>query len=648
MRGIIQAFAQDAALRSGLTMPVWPAIVSTRCIDCGARMLQRVCLILAWLLTLFVAEMQAETVGEFRAQQGVMDLSGWMPTQQPLALSGEWRFAWQQLSDGTGSDDWPLFTMPSTWDKSGQAGYQYPGQGYATFVLDIQGLDPAVSWALFIPEITSSFRLLANGRDILHGGRVDAALQNVQPYQGNRWVSFGPVSDGRVRLALQVANYHHYSAGPWQPLLLGPEHQITRSYARHVIYEAVILLLLLLIGLLLMLEYAVDHKDRTGLWLGLFTLLLGIRLGTTSFAPLYWMLDLDPPWTLHIRVIYISMLISPVTLFAWLHSAFGVDFSRRLRNLCSLPFLLAALVCLLVPPLWFTALLAAFGGLLFLGVMVATFILLRAVYLGRRGAWLILPGIMLLGVAVIHDILLNNQLLSGQYWSPLGFLIFIVSMICNFLLNRVWAQQEIVRLSEELQLINGELEQRVAERTQALAEKANALQNVNQQLQVLADVDGLTGLLNRRALLEQLQQLKQWQGSVAVLWIDLDHFKRINDGFGHAAGDAVLAAFGALLRRLGRDRDRLARLGGEEFAVLLLDCGAEGAETFAWRLQQQLRELQVPDWPQIHNLSVSTGIAVGRLGEIDGEELLNAADHAMYEVKHSTRDGYKIAADYRG
>ena len=109
----------------------------------------------------------------------------------------------------------------------------------------------------------------------------------------------------------------------------------------------------------------------------------------------------------------------------------------------------------------------------------------------------------------------------------------------------------------------------------------------------------------------------------------------------------MLAAFGALLRRLGRDRDRLARLGGEEFAVLLLDCGAEGAETFARRLQQQLRELQVPDWPQIHNLSASTGIAVGRLGETDGEELLNAADQAMYEVKHSTRDGYKIAADYR-
>ncbi|MCB2388003.1 sensor domain-containing diguanylate cyclase [Thalassolituus alkanivorans] len=609
-------------------------------------MRRRICLILAWLLTLSATELQAEIAQEFRAQQGVMNLSG-RPVTQPLALAGEWRFAWQQLSDGSGSHDWPLFTMPSTWDENGQAGYEYPGQGYATFVLDIQGLDPQVDWALFVPEIATSFRLLANGRDILHGGRVGTSRQEVQPYQGNRWVRLGGIADGRLQLVLQVANYHHHSAGPWQPLLLGPEDQITRGYAQHVIYEAVILLLLLLIGLLLVMEYTVDRKDRTGLWLGLFTLMLGVRLGTTSFAPLYWMLSLNPPWELHIRVIYISMLVSPVLLFGWLHAAFGTDFSRSLRNLFSLPFLLAALLCLLLPPLWFTALLGIFGGLLLLGVVVSTLALLRMVYLGRRGAWLILPGTMLLGVAVIHDVLLNNQLLSGQYWSPLGFLIFIVSMICNFLLNRVWSRQEIVRLSEELRLINRELEQRVAERTQALAEKANALLDANQQLQVLADVDGLTGLLNRRALLEQLQQLKQWQGSVAVLWIDLDHFKRINDGFGHAAGDAVLAAFGALLRRLGRDRDRLARLGGEEFAVLLLDCGAEGAETFARRLQQQLRELQVPDWPQIHNLSASTGIAVGRLGETDGEELLNAADQAMYEVKHSTRDGYKIAADYR-
>ncbi|UXD88705.1 sensor domain-containing diguanylate cyclase [Thalassolituus hydrocarboniclasticus] len=598
-----------------------------------------------WLMML-PAALQAEPDGAFRAREGVLDLSGWTAAQ-PLALAGEWRFAWQQLSDGIGSDDWPLFVMPSTWDQSGQAGYQYPGQGYATFVLDIQGLDPAINWALFIPEITSSFRLLANGRELIHGGNVTAALELVQPYQGNRWVSLGRISEGRIKLVLQVANYHHHSAGPWQSLLLGSEYQITRSYAHHVIYEAVILLLLALIGLLLLLEYLVDRKDRTGLWLGLFTLMLGVRLGTTSFAPLYWMLDISPSWILHIRVIYISMLLSPVLLFTWLHSAFSGDFSRRLRNLCSLPFLLAALTCLLLPPLWFTALLGVFGGLLLLVVVVAMAVLLRAVYLGRRGAWVILPGMVLLGVAVIHDVLLINQLLVGQFWSPLGFLIFIVSMICNFLLNRVWARQEIVRLSEQLLQVNRELEQRVAERTQALAEKANALQDANQQLQVLADVDGLTGLLNRRALLQQLQQLKQWQGSVAVLWIDLDHFKRINDGFGHAAGDAVLAAFGALLRRLGRDRDRLARLGGEEFAVLLLDCGAEGAETFARRLQQQLRELQVPDWPQIHNLSASTGIAIGRLGETDGEELLNAADQAMYEVKHSTRDGYKIAADYR-
>ena len=171
----------------------------------------------------------------------------------------------------------------------------------------------------------------------------------------------------------------------------------------------------------------------------------------------------------------------------------------------------------------------------------------------------------------------------------------------------------------------------------------------------MSTTDGLTRLSNRNFFINRGQeeiartreQTLPSSPSLSCIMIDLDHFKRINDGFGHAAGDAVLAAFGALLRRLGRDRDRLARLGGEEFAVLLLDCGAEGAETFARRLQQQLRELQVPDWPQIHNLSASTGIAVGRLGETDGEELLNAADQAMYEVKHSTRDGYKIAADYR-
>lgn len=610
-------------------------------------MLRSVLFVWGLLLAFSSAVLQAEPDRRFQAQQGMLNLAGWSGAQ-PVPLAGEWRFAWQQLSDGSGSHDWPLFAMPSTWDDDGQAGYQYPGQGFATFVLDIQGLDPDIEWALFVPEIATAFRLLMNGHEVLLGGQVADSVTDFKPYRGHRWVKLQPAADGRVRLVLQVANFRSHSGGPWQPVLLGSEEQITHRFGHHIIYEAVVMLLLLLIGLLLLLEHAVDHKDRTGLWLGLFTLMLAIRLGTTSYAPLYWMLHIDPPWVLHMRVIYISMMLSPVVLFAWLHSAFSSDFSQRSRNLFSLPFWLSSLLCIVLPPLWFTALLWFFSTLLFLAVTLSCWVLLRALFLGRRGAWVILPGTMLLGITVIHDVLLNNQLLSGQYWSPLGFLIFIVSLICNFLLNRVWARQEIVRLSEQLQQVNRELEHRVSERTQALAEKAEALQNANQQLRVLADVDGLTGLLNRRALLTQLKNLKQWQGRVAVLLIDLDHFKHINDRFSHAAGDAVLAAFGALLRRLGRDRDRLARLGGEEFAVLLLDCDAAGAEIFAARLQQQLRQLEIADWPQIRNLTASVGIAVAHLVDVDGEVLLNAADHAMYEVKHSTRDGYKIASGYSG
>ena len=579
------------------------------------------------------------------AQQGVLDAFSWDPRKHPLQLSGEWGFEWQTLQPG---DLWypprpPWFEMPSTWDSGGTAGWNYPGRGYATFTLRVANLSERYDYAILIPEVSTSYRLFANGRLVSEGGNVSDRAEHGEPYNGNHLARIPAPDQGQLRLILQVANFDHHSGGPWQSLELGIRDDMANRYFSSMVYEAVIAALMVVMAILLVLEYFVDPKDRSGLWLGLFALALGVRLGISGYAPFYWMLDGHLPWSWHMTLAYITMLISPVFFLGWMHASFPYDLARRSAQLLSFPYLICALLCLLLPPRYFTMLLTFFSVMVMLMVALGAFFLVLISWRRRHGSLLLMLGVISLGVTVVHDVMLNNQLIGGAPWIAMGLLIFILSQTSNFLSLRVMQRRQIEFLSKELSRANHELEDRVELRTRDLAEKAQALERANNQLQVLANVDGLTGLLNRRAFIEQMKQLSELPVKVALLWIDIDHFKGINDTYGHAAGDLVLKRMGHLLRNLGRDQDRSGRLGGEEFALLLLDCDESGAEQYAQRLQMAMKQMTFEHWPELKDISASIGIAIGRLGEDSWEELIRNADEAMYHVKRHGRDGYRFS-----
>jgi diguanylate cyclase (GGDEF)-like protein/PAS domain S-box-containing protein len=153
------------------------------------------------------------------------------------------------------------------------------------------------------------------------------------------------------------------------------------------------------------------------------------------------------------------------------------------------------------------------------------------------------------------------------------------------------------------------------------------------KLRRLADHDALTWLLNRRCFLEglnrELQSLRSTGGHGALLLLDLDHFKEINDTAGHAAGDDVLCATADTLRRRLRSTDVIGRIGGDEFATLLLDVTPAQARDVAEELTEMLGEQKI---------EASIGIAtVDSLSTDDEEELLARADRAMYAIKSSRR-----------
>lgn len=170
------------------------------------------------------------------------------------------------------------------------------------------------------------------------------------------------------------------------------------------------------------------------------------------------------------------------------------------------------------------------------------------------------------------------------------------------------------------------------------------------ELVAMATTDFLTGLYNRRnfmaRMVAELDRLKRFDiPHAAVLMLDLDHFKRVNDNYGHAVGDAVLKHFAALLRDELRKIDTGGRVGGEEFAILLLGADLTAAKQFAERLRTK-----VADTPLVHEgqpipVTVSIGIAALDAGDSSADAALTRADTALYEAKRTGRNRVCVSAD---
>ena len=213
---------------------------------------------------------------------------------------------------------------------------------------------------------------------------------------------------------------------------------------------------------------------------------------------------------------------------------------------------------------------------------------------------------------------------------------------------QLFAQEQQLRLEQAKRLelqkqINEGLEMRVSERTAALEQALDELSHANRQLSELNRRDGLTGLLNRQALGEELERAlaraKRGQHPLAILMMDLDYFKQVNDRHGHLAGDACLRHAAQRMQQRLRNSDLLARFGGEEFVAVLSDTDLSGARDLAEQLCDDL--VRHPCYYEGQSIALSLSIGIGSAvpsAELDSAQLLHQADQALYRAKASGRN----------
>ena len=198
-----------------------------------------------------------------------------------------------------------------------------------------------------------------------------------------------------------------------------------------------------------------------------------------------------------------------------------------------------------------------------------------------------------------------------------------------------------------LEELNHRLELRVAERTQALNQANAELREANQILEKLAASDSLTELANRRSFFEhaaaEVQRAQRYGHPLSLQMLDIDHFKSINDHFGHAAGDEVLRKLADVLRANLRHNDLAARIGGEEFVVLLPETRLEAAAQHAERLRMAIAALRFPFDQSAHSITVSIGVAALDIGELSPDPMLMRADSGLYRAKDDGRNRVQVA-----
>ncbi|UJF34905.1 diguanylate cyclase domain-containing protein [Paenibacillus hexagrammi] len=602
-------------------------------------------LILVLNITLLAGTVSAANRYPIKSSQtavnGVLDLTQ-NDMNQTYPLDGEWRWYPNELLVPGQLENKPIMTtkVPGNWNLAPADAGRIEPYGSGTYQLDI--LLPEHSsgqmWAIHVPTIYSAYTFWVNGRLVEQNG-VTGDTQTEQPGRPTKVISFASDSD-RIQLMFQVTNHIYRSGGITSSIHFGKSESVYRFSNMRISTE------LFLTGGLIMMSvyhlglYVLRRKDRTPLYFGMYCLTLGIRGLFTGERAIY---DFNAGlnWAFALRFEYILLCISVIALALFVKSVFPKEIHWvGAGTIIALTSFYIAL-CLMASPEVVSRYLLYFQYMMLIAVLYALYVFFMAIKRKREGAIISGIGITCFVMTVINDILSSQGFIETEFYATHGLYVFIIcqSFILAISFSRALTSSE--ELTQKLLVMNSSLEEIVQERTQELKES-------NQALLVQSLLDGLTGIANRRCFNDNAHEMLQGKEGLCLLLMDIDHFKKYNDTYGHFKGDECLRKVAkALQAEAFKAGGIAARYGGEEFAVIA-PADQVIPKQFAEQLVGCIKKLQLPHSASETEavVTISCGVAVRKASDdpVSIDTVIQIADQALYTAKALGRNRYYIAS----
>ena len=522
-------------------------------------------------------------------------------------------------------EDWRPQDILRSWEQSGLPRSDFQ----VSYRLSLNLPKKAPQLFLLVGEAYSNTRidvLSINGQFI----RVfaNASEQDFETYRAgrltSRLVALPPLAE-ETTIIIQLSNGPYLSGGFYELPAIGTLSQLSQRQDRKHLFIAIALGAFLLLGLINLSLWLVRKNDMAQLFLAGLAFTMALRLIDTGklLYPMYP--DAEIIWFM--RIGWFTAMLMTVLWSGFIRSLLPQHFPLWIHRVTTLLIAVSGLFLLVSGSDYWLQIGGFYArGLIFVILLFSIRAITYAIFSREQSSYYFLAGVSVLGITAIVDTIgqsLGYPLNTTIY----GFLALVLFQTITLNKHYLFALTEQERLAVNLESL-------VTERTEEL-------RVVNSRLTELAETDELTGLSNRRMFLSEFSRqkaiAKRGDETLSLAILDIDFFKSINDRWGHDAGDKTLKAFSNLLKSELRDTDVVARIGGEEFALLIRTDSYSVTVIKAKMICEKIAAENFSSVEGDFQITISIGLCEVA-SEDDVHSAMKRADDALYQAKNKGRN----------
>ena len=446
-----------------------------------------------------------ERVASPKAEKGILNLENWdFKENGSVSLDGEWEFYWKQLveprqididSDAPENEiveannaksidrKTPYIIVPGNWTSFKTNEISASEQGYATYRVTLR-LKSNEKLALKLPPIGTAAKVFANGLRVAEIGKIGKSWEEVLPSYDSQVVAI-PTDRQLVEILIHVSNFDYNKGGIWSSIKIGIPDTLQKEREKNLQLNFFLFGALLLMGIYHLGLYALQKKDKSTLYFGLFSILISIR---PFIAGEYYLFSIFS-WIIALRIEYLTMYLGVPLFLFFMASIFPEKSPTRMKFGVAALSIPLSLCVIFLPSFYFSQTLIVMQLIVLFAIAVVIYILTSAILRKKTGAKSFLSAFVIFAAIITNDILHDLEVIHTDHYTPYGFLIFIFSQAFFLSVRSSQAYNQIEKFAEILEL-------KIIERTKELEIAKRKTEELSHLIKHLNETIGLQNIMS--------------------------------------------------------------------------------------------------------------------------------------------------------